>query len=88
MPYLLIRHKVKDFGEWKSVYDGHITARRGAGLEELFLLRNADNPNEVVILFEAEDHTKARELVTSEDLQQAMERAGVIDGPDIYFLDT
>jgi len=83
----MIRHKVKDFSEWKPVYDGHITARQGAGLKKVFVLQNADDPDEVVILFEAEDHTRARELATSEDLQQAMERAGVIDRPDIYFLD-
>ncbi len=87
MRYLMIRHKVKDFTAWKSVYEEHLTARQRAGLKDLFLLRSAANPNEVIILFESEDHAKAREFAESEDLRQAMERAGVADQPEIYFLD-
>ncbi len=87
MPYLLIRHKVKDFATWKPVYDGHVLARDAAGLKELQLLRNADDSSEIVILFESRDHEQARAFVSSEDLRAAMERAGVADQPDIFFLD-
>ena len=52
-----------------------------------YLLRNIDDANEVVIFLEMDDLEKARQLVQSEDLRQAMERSGVADQPDIYFLD-
>ncbi len=87
MRYVMIRHKVKDFTTWKPVFDEHVTARQAAGLKDLFLLRNTDNPNEVVILFESEDHAKARGFAESKDLREAMKRAGVIDLPNIFFLD-
>lgn len=51
MNYLLIRHKVADFAKWKPAYDAHGSARGNAGLKEERLLRNIDNPNEVVLLF-------------------------------------
>ena len=50
MPYLLVRHKVADFSKWKPVYDSHLPARQKAGLKEVHLLRNIDDPNEVVLL--------------------------------------
>jgi quinol monooxygenase YgiN len=53
--------------------------------EDLF--RNADNPDEIVIFFEWDKIEKARKFAQSEDLKKAMERAGVIDKPDIYFLE-
>jgi heme-degrading monooxygenase HmoA len=84
--HILIRHKVADFAKWKPVYDGHLPARQKAGLEEVYLLRNIENPNEVILLFSAEDLDKAKAFVASEDLRQAMQRAGVSDKPDIYFL--
>jgi hypothetical protein len=87
MPYLLIRHKVRDFNAWKPVYDAHLPAREAAGLRELHVLRNVEDVTEVVLLFEAENLGKAREFVSSEDLRHAMERAGVVDQPDLYFLD-
>jgi hypothetical protein len=40
----------------------------------------------VVILLEWDDLEKARQFAQSEDLRQAMQRAGVVDQPDVYFL--
>jgi hypothetical protein len=86
MPYLLVRHKVADFSKWKPVYDAHLGARQKAGLKEEHLMRSIDDPNETVILFEAEDIQKAKEFADSSDLRETMQNAGVIDKPDIYFL--
>jgi len=84
---MLVRHKVDDFRVWKVVYDEHLSAREAAGLRESHLFRNLDNPHEVVILFEAPDLEKARAFAMSEDLRDTMKNAGVIDQPDIYYLD-
>jgi hypothetical protein len=87
MPYILIRHKVADFSKWKPAYEGHLPARQEAGLKELHLLRNADDPNEVILLFEAEDLHRAKDFAAAPDLRETMQRAGVADRPDIYFLE-
>jgi heme-degrading monooxygenase HmoA len=84
--HMLIRHKVADFAKWKPVYGAHASAREKAGLKEIHLLRNMDDPNEVILLFSIEDIDKAKAFATSDDLHQAMERAGVSDKPDLYFL--
>ena len=55
MPYILVRHKVADFSKWKPAYDAHLPALQKAGLKEVHLLRNTDDPNETIILFEAAD---------------------------------
>jgi hypothetical protein len=31
MPYVLVRHKVQDYGKWKSIYDEHGSARKMGG---------------------------------------------------------
>jgi hypothetical protein len=84
--YILVRHKVKHFQEWKRGYDEHSPARVAAGLTERHVFRNADDPNEVVILLEAKDLSKAKAFAGSADLKEAMQRVGVTDQPDIYFL--
>jgi len=88
MNYILIRHKVADFAKWKPVYDGHAPARAAAGLKEEYLLRKIDNPNEVILLFSADDLTKAKQFAASDDLHQRMQQAGVSDTPDIWFLNS
>ena len=84
--HLLIRHNVQDFTEWKRGYDAHLPRRNEAGLTEKYLLQSADNPNEVVVLFEAKDLDRAKAFAESADLRDAMEKVGVMDKPDIYFL--
>ena len=86
MVHVLIRHKVADFAKWKPIYDAHSSARQNAGLREEYLLRNVDDPNEVILLFSAEDLEKAKTFAASDDLRQAMQKAGVSDKPDVYFL--
>jgi len=86
MIHMLVRHKVADFSKWKPVYDAHSSARQKAGLKEEHLLRNADDPNEVILLFSADDLAKAKAFAASDELRQAMQKAGVSDKPDVYFL--
>jgi predicted nucleic acid-binding protein len=58
-------YQVQDFAKWKAAYDGHLSTRKTAGLTERYVLRNADNPNEVFVLFEASDLDKARAFASS-----------------------
>ena len=50
------------------------------------LLRGATDPNEVVLLMEVQDLNRARAFSESADLRETMQKAGVADKPDIYFL--
>ena len=84
--FLLIRHKVRDFPEWKRGYDAHLPKRVEAGLTEKHLFRGAHDENEVVLLFEAKDLNRATAFAESADLRQTMQKVGVLDKPDIYFL--
>ena len=85
MDRLIIRHQVEDYEKWKPVFDEHESARREAGLRTLELLRNADNPAEILIEFAVSDDEKARQFVDSEDLRQKMKKAGVAEEPEIFF---
>jgi hypothetical protein len=84
--YVLVRHKVRDFSEWKPIYDAHHSTREEAGLRELYMMRSADDPNEVILLMEAADLDRAKAFGASADLREAMQRAGVLDQPNIYYL--
>jgi hypothetical protein len=84
--YMLVRHKVRDFSKWKPGYDAHLPKRNEAGLTEKYLLRGAKDPNEVIILFEAKDIKRAEDFARSVDLKETMKKVGVVDEPNIYFL--
>ncbi|MCB9169963.1 MAG: cyclase [Flavobacteriales bacterium] len=86
MEHLLIRHKVADFKKWKEGYDGDLSHRQKAGLKEEKLMRNADNPNDVLILFEVADRQRAEAFAKSPELKSTMEKYGVQGAPDAVFL--
>jgi hypothetical protein len=86
MAHMLVRHKVADFDKWKSVYEDHRSAREAAGLRDLHLWRNEDDPSEVLLLFEVSDVEKAKRFAGSPDAKEKMETAGVQELPDVVFL--
>ena len=61
--------------------------KRKSGGYRLYSRKKTENPNEVILLFSAEDLDKAKAFAASDDLRQAMQKAGVSDKPDVYFLE-
>jgi hypothetical protein len=57
---LTIHLKVKDYATWRTSYDGREKSRVSAGITNGRVFRNAQDPNDVVILQDVADVTKAR----------------------------
>jgi hypothetical protein len=60
--------------------------RKVVGLTEKYFLHNAQDANEVVILFKAVDLDRAKAFAESAERREKMQEVGVVDIPDIYFL--
>jgi quinol monooxygenase YgiN len=87
MAYVLVRHKVEDYNKWKTVYDGHENTRKKSGCKGARLFNVKDNSNEVVALFEWDSIENAKKFAGSQDLKETMQKAGVSDIPDVFFLE-
>ena len=86
MPYVLVRNEVEDFAKWKAVFDQHAAFRENYGSLGYQLFNSVDNPNEVFILFEWDTVAHAQQFTSSDELRQAMQKAGVISRPDAFFM--
>ena len=90
MPYLLERHKVGDYAGWREVFDADAAGREVAGCRGARVFRNAEDPEEVVVLFEWDSLESARRRIESATLSQKFEEAGVAEGverSEFYFLE-
>ena len=87
MPWVLVRHKVNDYGKWKPVFDEHAAEREPAGCKGGYVLRSIEDPREVIILLEWDNLQRARDFVSSDNLRKAMEKSGVTEKPDVFFLE-
>ena len=84
MKYMLCRNRVRNFDNWKRVFDGHADAHRGAGLKLVHLWQDEDSPSQVFFLFEVEDIARAKAFVNGPDAQSARE-SGLIEGEFHFF---
>jgi hypothetical protein len=85
--YVIVRPVVQDFSTWKALYDMGVPERENqGGLKETHLLSNAENQNEVTIIFETADPERAKKYLYSEEVKQRMKSSGVIGKPEISFL--
>lgn len=79
--YLTLMHQCKDFPVWKKAYDADAPRRTAAGLTEIHVLREQDNPNLVGLMFGVSDVGRAKAFTTSPDLAATMKAAGIIGTP-------
>jgi heme-degrading monooxygenase HmoA len=80
MPYLFERHRVRDYARWREVFDADTRNREAAGCRGARVFRNAEDPEEVVVLFEWDSLERARRRIESARLKEEFEEAGVRGG--------
>jgi heme-degrading monooxygenase HmoA len=78
MPYLLVRHKVEDYERWKPVFDEHGAFREQTGSKGARLWRNANDPNETLILFEWDSMENAQRFTNSDNLREQCSERGLL----------
>jgi quinol monooxygenase YgiN len=86
MATMLVQHKVKDFAEWKKVYDSLVDLRKSNGELSDSIYRDESDPNSLTIVFKWDSMENAQKYAQSPDLKAAMEKAGVNGPPKIHFL--
>ena len=87
MANLIVRHKVEDYAKWKPYFDGDAANRKAAGSQGGRLYRNANDPNELIVVWDWDSLDNAKAFAGSPELRETMMKAGVADHPDIYFLE-
>ncbi len=87
MPALLIQHRVSDYAAWRQVFDEQAHARTANGCQQVQIFRNAADPHETVIFLTWDTLVRARLSAQSDDWLDSIDRGGVIDRPDICFLE-
>lgn len=87
MAHLLVHHKVEDYNKWKLVFDGHSAFRSQSGSKGGKVFRSTNNPNEVFILLEWDNLENAMKFSQADNLKEVMKNAGVVDIPEIYFVE-
>lgn len=88
MVYLLVRQTIEDYGRWKEGFDRHLAARQAGGAtNEVYVMRNVDDAQEIIVLLGWHDLVRARAFTNSVSLQTALKQMGVVGLPEVRFLE-
>jgi antibiotic biosynthesis monooxygenase (ABM) superfamily enzyme len=86
MATMLVQHKVRNFEDWKKVYDSVAGLRTTSGELSNQIYRDASDANKLTLMFTWDSMPNAQRWAQSPELKAAMEKAGVDGAPSISFL--
>ena len=86
MASMLTQINVKDFADWKKVFDSAGAFRTSNGEISHRIYRDASNPNKVTTLFTWNSLANAQKFAQSAELKAYMEKAGVQGPPVVFYL--
>jgi hypothetical protein len=83
---LFVRHTVADYGAWRKVYDEIDEQRRAMGVRGDAVFQAIDDPNDVTIWHDFDTVEAARAVASSDELRDAIQRAGVQGEPQLWLV--
>jgi hypothetical protein len=86
LPGIIVMHPVEDYGSWRVAYDEFDDFRRQSGIVGHAVSRGFDNPNHVIVYHQANDLVDLRRFIDSGEFKDTLQRAGVLEDPDIRFI--
>ena len=85
MTTLFVRHQVADYAKWRQVYDSFGDRAKQLGVSADAVYQAADNAKDVTVTHEFKSPEAAHAFIQSSDLRKAMEQAGVVSEPTVWF---
>jgi hypothetical protein len=81
MVTVIVQHEVKDFTEWKKIFDADESNRIKAGVKLAGLYTSVKDPNDVTMIFEAPSPELFDIMMRDPERQNDIKKAGVISVP-------
>jgi len=85
MTTMFVRHTVANYGAWRKAYDEFHSVQKAKGVKAEAVYQAVDNPNDVTVTHDFADLKTAQAFAGSAELKTAMQGAGVIGAPTIWF---
>jgi len=86
MATMLVQIKVKDFAAWKKVFDSGSDMRTSNGELSHQIFQDANDVNRITAVYHWNSLKNAQQFAQSNELKEAMMKAGVQGAPNVSFL--
>ena len=85
MTTMFVRHTVSNYKAWRKVYDDFKATQKAKGVTAQAVYQADDNPNDITVTHDFADLEAAQAFAKSDELKKAMQGAGVLGAPTIWF---
>jgi hypothetical protein len=85
MATMFVRHTISDYKAWRKAHDDFAPVQKAKGVMAQAVYQAADNPNDITVTHEFGSVEAAQAFAKSDELKKAMQRAGVVGAPTIWF---
>ncbi|MGE0221935.1 MAG: hypothetical protein AB7F35_22260 [Acetobacteraceae bacterium] len=83
---MLVQFSIKDYQAWRPVFNGASPARVKAGVTNPRIFRNADKPNQMLVLFDVASPDKGKAWMESNTVRADWAKGGVVGTPTYRFV--
>ena len=84
MAYVVVASEVEDYTQWRKMYDENRSARDSAGLQEMRVFQDVNDPNMVCAVLQGE-LSNLQAFIDSPELKDVMKKAGVKGQPQVMY---
>ena len=85
--FMMCRFRVHDFARFQESFYESEELRLQYGLREGWVLRNANDPNELVVVLRCEGREQAEDFLKTHSLKEYTQRATVVGEMTVEFLE-
>ena len=86
MKTVIITHEVKNYSDWRKVYDADEVNRKKAGINLTGVYQSVNNPNLITLVGESPSVEAFTNFMANPKLKEAMAQGGVVGFPDAKVL--
>jgi hypothetical protein len=87
MTLMMVRHRVKNYEQWKKVFDDNADLHREYGLRDGWIHCSVHDCSDLLVALRCDDVERARRFANSHELRTAMREGGVLGQPEIWFME-
>ena len=84
---VILSHKVKNYVDWRPLFDADFDRRSNFGFRNEKVFKAVDDPNHLYIRVEADDRSAVDKLLNDPGLAEKMAEGGVIGKPLVTILE-
>lgn len=83
---MTVQFAVQDYAAWRPVFDQAEPLRAQAGIKNPRLYRSADQPNDLLVIFDVPSKKEGAAWIQSPALREAWSKGGVVGTPIVGFV--